>query len=160
MKQQKFFFFAILFFGLGLMAVSCDTTREATSSKKSKPGMEQMNQSIVGKYWKLVELNGQAIKAPKDADREPHFRLKKSKGTVSGNGGCNGFSGNYMIQEGMRIKFSDLISTMMYCEDAKFESDFMKALETADNYSVNGDMLSLNKARMAPLARFVHVEGK
>jgi hypothetical protein len=30
----------------------------------------------------------------------------------------------------------------------------MKALNTADNYNVDGQKLVLNRARMAPLARF------
>jgi hypothetical protein len=36
------------------------------------------------------------------------------------------------------------------------EDALKKALETADNYSLSGDgkYLSLNRARMAPLARF------
>lgn len=157
MKHSKFVFLAILFFSIAMLA--CDTTKKASSAKSSNPEMGQ-DATITDKYWKLVEINGQAIKAPKDTEREPHFVLKKSKGQVIGNGGCNGFSGNFTMEEGMRIRFSDLISTMMYCDDATFESDFMRALETADNYSVNGDMLTLNRARMAPLARFMLVKGK
>jgi heat shock protein HslJ len=34
------------------------------------------------------------------------------------------------------------------------EATFMEALQKADNYSIQGKILSLNKARMAPLAKF------
>ena len=34
------------------------------------------------------------------------------------------------------------------------EQEFLDALQNADNFNVVGDMLVLNKARMAPLARF------
>jgi hypothetical protein len=34
------------------------------------------------------------------------------------------------------------------------ESQFLQALQAADNYTIVGDMLVLNKAPMAPLARF------
>jgi hypothetical protein len=34
------------------------------------------------------------------------------------------------------------------------ETEFLKVFEMADNYSLSGTTLSLNKARMAPLARF------
>lgn len=36
----------------------------------------------------------------------------------------------------------------------QLESDFLRVLEEADNYVITGDTLVLNKARMAPLARF------
>ncbi|WP_374030704.1 META domain-containing protein [Bdellovibrio bacteriovorus] len=34
------------------------------------------------------------------------------------------------------------------------EDNFAEVLQGVDNYTVDGDNLSLNKARMAPLARF------
>jgi len=46
------------------------------------------------------------------------------------------------------------MSTKMACENMEVENDLTKALMAADNYSMDGDNLSLNKARMAPLARF------
>jgi heat shock protein HslJ len=56
-----------------------------------------------------------------------------------------------------KIKFSKISATMMACMDASVretESQFFKVLEMADNYYVTGDTLQLNRARMAPLAKF------
>ncbi|ADQ18792.1 META domain-containing protein [Leadbetterella byssophila] len=106
--------------------------------------------SIKEKYWKLVELNGKPIKA---GQKEPHLIIKE--GRVTGNGGCNGFSGSYELDEStMRISFSKVAATQMACMDAEYESEFFSVLNTADNYTTDGKTLSLNKARMAPLARF------
>ncbi|MNV96172.1 META domain protein [compost metagenome] len=58
------------------------------------------------------------------------------------------------MQDNGRIKFSQGMSTMMACENMEIEHGLNKALITADNYTISGDNLSLNKARMAPLARF------
>jgi heat shock protein HslJ len=63
--------------------------------------------------------------------------------------------GSYELSEGSRISFSQFASTMMACPDADFEPEFLKVFGDADNFSLKGDTLSLNKARMAPLARFV-----
>lgn len=112
---------------------------------------------VVEKYWKLVELNGKEIKASENESREPHFILKLENSRVTGNGGCNSFFGSYTIQAGNRISFSQMGSTMMACLNMETESQFLRALEMADNYTINGDTLSLNRARMAPLARFVAV---
>jgi heat shock protein HslJ len=43
---------------------------------------------------------------------------------------------------------------MMACPDMELQDRFMKALEMADNYTIAENVLSLNKARMAPLAKF------
>lgn len=47
--------------------------------------------------------------------------------------------------------------TRMACIKPTVEEAFIKVLETADNYTVKNDTLQLNKARMAPLAKFVAV---
>ncbi len=38
--------------------------------------------------------------------------------------------------------------------DFNDEKQFMEVLNTADNFSLNGNTMTLNKARMAPLAVF------
>lgn len=109
--------------------------------------------NIVEKYWKLIAINGQPIQDG-NRNKEAHFILKVEGGKVFGNGGCNNFNGTYELKPGNRIHFSRLASTMMACEDVEIEGDFFKVFEMADNYSYQGDTLFLNKARMAPLARF------
>jgi heat shock protein HslJ len=44
---------------------------------------------------------------------------------------------------------------MMACGDMAIENGFKDVLKNTDNYSLSGDsILTFNKARMAPLARF------
>jgi len=45
----------------------------------------------------------------------------------------------------------------MACPD-NLEDEFKEILELADNLSTDGKYLSLNKARMAPLARLILAE--
>lgn len=107
---------------------------------------------IEGVYWKLVELRGQPV--PEGSPSTPFIILVSGSNRVNGNGGCNTLMGAYELKEGSRISFSPLATTMMACQNADFEPEFLKVFDTADNYSLKGDTLSLNKARMAPLARF------
>lgn len=46
----------------------------------------------------------------------------------------------------------------MACIDMEVENQFMAVLEKANNYSLNGNTMTLNKAKMAPLAIFEAVE--
>lgn len=109
------------------------------------------------RYWKLVELNGKPVAAAENQKREAHMILKKDDNTISGNGSCNSFRGTYEVTDGIKIKFSKVAATLMACPDIQVEDGFFKVLEMADNYYVNGDTLQLNKARMAPLAKFAAV---
>lgn len=110
---------------------------------------------ITGKTWKLTELNGQPIQL-KNQKNNPYFKLNMEGMRYEGHAGCNGLGGTFEIKpDVMRIKFNQGMSTMMACEDLDIESQFTKAILAADNYSVNGNTLTLNKARMAPLAKFV-----
>lgn len=115
----------------------------------------QKSTDITGKTWKLVELNGQPIQL-KNPKNNPHFKLDTNGMRYEGHAGCNGLGGTFEIKPDiMRIKFNQGMSTMMACEDLDIENQFTKALLSVDNYSVNGNTLTLNKARMAPLAKFV-----
>ena len=111
---------------------------------------------ITGKYWKLIELNGRKVEFREGGfSKEPHLILR-AENQISGHGGCNGFHGIYDLQAGHRIRFSQVASTLMACLDMEVEEQFFQILTKVDNYTVtaDGNYLSLNRARMAPLARF------
>lgn len=110
---------------------------------------------IVEKYWKLKTLEGKDIEMVDNQEREIFFTLKSQDNRVNGFAGCNSISGEYTLEEGNRIRFSKMATTMKMCPDVDInESEFLKVFELADNYTINGDVLSLNVGRRAPLAVF------
>ena len=110
---------------------------------------------IVEKYWKLKTLEGKEIKMADNQEREIFFTLKSQDNRVTGFAGCNSISGEYSLEEGNRIRFSHMATTMKMCPDVQInESEFLQIFELADNYTINGDELSLNVGRRAPLAVF------
>lgn len=112
--------------------------------------LQTESQSVVGKIYKLVELNGKKI----DTKKNDFFIEFKKEGRFSAFAGCNNMGGEYKVENTFRIKFSKVLSTMMACDDMATEKEFAEVLELTDNLSINKNSLSLNKARMAPLARF------
>lgn len=113
---------------------------------------------LVDRYWRLTELLGQAV-PPGNGQREAHLRFHPATNRFSGNGGCNNLMGGFELSPPNRIRFSQPASTLMACPDvdAEREPRFLDALTRADSYFLKGDTLVLNRARMAPLARFVAV---
>lgn len=140
--KSLYYYLSALF--LAVFLVSCQT------QTAQKPTTD-----ITGKKWKLTELNGKPIEL-KNTKNNPYFKLNMEGMRYEGHAGCNGLGGTFEIkQDVMRIKFNQGMSTMMACEDLDIENQFTKTILAADNYSVNGNTLTLNKARMAPLAKFV-----
>ena len=150
---------SILFLSLfSLVLVSCGGNKKAendTAANETAIEQQDFDQQIVGKYWKLIELEGQEVEMVENQEREIFFTLNADDNTVSGFAGCNAISGEFTLEEGNRIRFSNMAITMMMCPDVDVnESEFMEVFELTDNYTINNDVLSLNVGRRAPLAVF------
>jgi len=129
----------------------------ACSSGKKIPSQNlatDPDSPITETYWKLTELMGKPVTTAAEMKKEMHLILKTEGSRVQGNGGCNGFMGSYTPLAGNRLSFSPMAGTKMACSNMELENQFMEILSRVDNYAIKGKVLSLNKARMAPLARF------
>lgn len=129
-----------------------------TGALASKYELNKLNMEIADRYWKLVEINGKPVAGGDTQRKEAFLQLRSADMRYSANGGCNNLMGSFSLSPMNRIKFGQGAATMMACPDMTLEKELTEVLEKVDNYSLNGDQLSLNKARMAPLARFVEVK--
>lgn len=134
-------------------------TDELVLNTKSVPSLavfkRMKNTDVVNKYWKLITLDGKKITMDEDQEREQYFILKNN-GLVTGFAGCNQFNGEFTIKDGNRIKFGDNMSvTLKSCLNTDVdEQGFLEVFELTNNYTVDGDRLSLNVGKRAPLATF------
>ena len=123
------------------------------SCKTSPPVSNVPDAKLEETYWKLTELMGESVARPDPNGKEAHIILK-SGNRLQGFAGCNSIMGTYEVTNKFSISFSGVATTLMACVDMKKEDTLKKVLEQVDNYSIKGNNLSLNKARMAPLAKF------
>jgi copper homeostasis protein (lipoprotein) len=109
---------------------------------------------VEDRRWELIELNGQPVQPA--AGREGAFlELDAAERRATGNASCNRFFGAYELTAGNRLRFApNLASTLMACPELERERAFLDVLARVDNYTFADGVLSLNRARMAPLARF------
>jgi heat shock protein HslJ len=131
--------------GLALLA-ACNTPKPMTISPPK----------LTGTYWKLIEIRGQAINTP-DMAKPFYIKMDSAEGRFNAWAGCNRMMGTFSQPDAFRISFGKAASTMMACPDMTIERALAEVLEIVDNYAIAGDKLSLSKARMAPLARFVAI---
>ncbi|PUV21412.1 META domain-containing protein [Sphingobacterium athyrii] len=140
-----------------MMAVLALTSCAVSKKNSDKQDTDNTSTLLIGKKWQLIEVGGKAVAAQVNG-KVPFLKLEEKR--YSASAGCNGIGGELTFSANGKIKFAQGMSTMMACPDMSIEQALSKALITADNYTINNGILSLNKARMAPLAKFKLLEEK
>ncbi|MGY6520661.1 MAG: copper resistance protein NlpE N-terminal domain-containing protein [Mongoliitalea sp.] len=113
--------------------------------------------ALENKRWVLIELRGNPVQQSND-QKEAFLFFENETNRFYGNTGCNSINGGYEIEEGNRMTFGNVASTMMACPNMENDRIIGEILKEVDNYSIGDNQLSLNKAKMAPLARFKLIE--
>ena len=95
--------------------------------------------------WVVVEMKGVPVQQS-GGRRDAHINFGIAEKRFTGNGGCNQVNGNYSIDK-KEIRFTEVLSTKMSCNDIEFENAFLSTLSSIDHYEVNGNDLLLKKKR-------------
>lgn len=106
---------------------------------------------LAGTSWRLVSLSGQDT----PDDIETTFAVN-AEGGINGKGGCNGYGGTVTYEGENGIAFSEVFSTMMYCEPSMAqERAFFDALDASQSYAIDGETLTLLDADGVALATLI-----
>ena len=108
-----------------------------------------------GIYWRLTALSGESLNQGSSTVKEAFIKFNIDGKSVGGNGGCNSFGGSYDISDSSHLTFGPIMSTKMYCDNAKFENIFFNILGRTDSYLISGDTLFLRNKRMDSTAKFI-----
>lgn len=95
--------------------------------------------------WVLVEMKKVPVQQS-GGRRDAHITFDVNAKRFSGNGGCNQVNGNYSVDKN-EIRFTEVVSTKMSCNDIEFENAFLSTLGGVDRYEVNGSDLLLKKKK-------------
>lgn len=104
-----------------------------------QPRYKEMKARKLDGEWQIVRINGERL--PSGLNSEPKLIFDAEQLRVSGNGGCNTINGSYKT-DGTSIEFSQMISTMMACENMDTEAALLNALEKASKFGTipNGNL--------------------
>ncbi len=102
-----------------------------------------VSNELAGTSWKVTGVNRNGGVETSALTEKLTADFGKD-GTVSGDGGCNRFTGKY-TQDGTTIAITDVGSTMMGCEQdvMALETDYLAALQKATSAKVSGTTLEL-----------------
>ena len=95
--------------------------------------------------WVVVEMKGVPVQQS-GGRRDAHISFDVAAKRFSGNGGCNQINGNYSLDK-KEIKFTEVLSTKMSCNDIEFENAFLTTLSSIDRYELRGSDLLLKKSK-------------
>ena len=143
---------------VALLLVSCESiTRVVDSFSKKPPALVAVvpKPNALNSKWTLDYITGPRITFDGlYPDKKPFIVLDTVKLQVSGNTGCNNFSGSFRLQ-GDSIHFSQLATTMMSCGDGgRGETIFMAMLGKVSYYRISRDTLWLRFKKIDAM-RFV-----
>jgi len=124
---------------LTLGAIGLIAFFESCGTAKSGPAIDILTDT----NWQLTTINGKAADSTNYNSGFPVATFSTDN-KIMGNGGCNRYSGSYNINDEGGINISQMASTKMFCP-GNGESDYLKALESADGASVEKDKLVLLK---------------
>jgi heat shock protein HslJ len=125
----KKYLLTLFVIGLVIAACSAQTTDEPEAS-------------LLG-AWKLTSYGPASSPAPAVEDTEAGITFNED-GTVAGNSGCNGFGGNYTV-EGDQVTFSEIVSTLMACEEPLMSQEgiVLEVMAGSPTYTIDGNSLTL-----------------
>lgn len=116
-----------------------------------------LGQNLPEGEWRLASYNfTDQIAYPVDKMRIS-LNIREG-GKLGGKAGCNVYGGNYSIDDG-KLKISDIISTMMACEEPsmQFERHFFATLAAADGFALADGELTISDPKTHNFLRFVEV---
>jgi putative lipoprotein len=104
--------------------------------------------------WRLTDLGGDRVIDDVEATLE-----FPEQGRVVGRGTCNRFFAIVAV-EGETIRFSGIGSTRMACAEplASQESKYLKALESAERFAIEGDELVIHSSVLPQPLRFTRAK--
>ncbi len=115
---------------------------ESGTHWKIKP-IDTIPSNIANLNWKIVSVNNGAIS---NKPNDFYLKLNNSNGRFESKAGCNKLIGEFQINDN-HIEFSKITMTKMFCPDeAKTENEYIKILNSVDNFVViNNTTLILKK---------------
>lgn len=96
-------------------------------------------------HWVLESLEGKELDRTLFTNDLPSMEINSSTKKVNGFSGCNRFNGSiFQVRE--LLRFTQLLSTKMACEQMGFEDKFLKVLQQSTGYKIKNNRFFLTQS--------------
>ncbi|WP_163398189.1 META domain-containing protein [Flavobacterium fluviatile] len=93
--------------------------------------------------WVLEELNERKVFVADFQKELPRIEIHAEENRFIGFGGCNSISGSLFFENDL-LRFNNITSTLMACDENNKEDKFVKALQNTTTYSIKNNRLTLS----------------
>lgn len=137
-------------------AESAATTTAASTPAAGSAATTGEALELEGVTWTLSDKSALGV-ALSGVDITARFL----EGQVNGFGGCNQYSGTYVLNRDNQLTIKPGASTMMACPDPQMaaETAYLKALPLVAGYEISGETLTLSGPNGTALLVYDHVTG-
>jgi heat shock protein HslJ len=115
-----------------------------TGPAATPTGRAGVENSLANTAWVLVSYGAPGAETPVVAGSTVTLEFDAGD-QAGGSAGCNSYGGHYQV-DGDAISFSEMVQTLMACEDEQVmeqEAQYLAALETASQFELSGDSLAI-----------------
>lgn len=95
--------------------------------------------------WVLESIEGKELDRTLFQNNLPLMEINSSTQKIHGFSGCNRFNGS-IFQERDLLRFTQIISTKMACDQLSFEVTFLKVLQQSTGYKIKNNRLFLTQS--------------
>jgi heat shock protein HslJ len=93
--------------------------------------------------WVLTQIMDRPVVMKTIYDKLPSLDIQPGRNSFSGFSGCNNINGR-IFSERHLLRFTDIVSTKMSCDNIEIESAFLEALQFSTQFKVDGSQLILS----------------
>lgn len=120
-----------------LLLNACSSAPGPGSSPEEAPSSDSLSGPVVEQRWNLLLVGtNERLSMPET----PFFEIDRD-GRVSGNDGCNRFTGEARLGDSQRIEISELSTTRKACPNMDDAERVTNMLENAYRYLIDHDRL-------------------
>lgn len=117
-------------FSITTVLFSCNSAKKSSDKKENSKVTKDKAKFKMPNTYIVNELYGR-----KSLLKNPTITFDSN--SINGNAGCNNYEGKTSII-GDRIKFEQVVSTKMYCEEfMQIETEFLEALSKATHFKID-----------------------
>ena len=150
MSTSRFGLFSLLAIAMAFRCGSPDATPQPARDDsldrvQAQPTPGTATAPLANTYWAAVEIAGRPARGTQDTATAPHLTLDSAQKRALGYGGCNRFTGPYVVS-GDSLRLGPLAATKRACLDADMtrqETSFLAALDATRAWHISGDTLIL-----------------
>lgn len=95
--------------------------------------------------WVLESLEGKELERTLFTNDLPSLEINSSTQKIHGFSGCNRYTGS-VFQERELLRFTQLLSTKMACNQLSFEDSFLNVLQQSTGYKIKNNRLFLTQS--------------